>query len=214
MLSQRLIGVKFLVLFVFLTMAACTVLNAVDVQYWFGAGFGDIARFADSRQSRFYTPLMGSFIAMLVQLFFCCRIVSLRRAAWPLVLLAALISMTQCAGGMGAGILSYIVADEVNDATHTAFVYMWLIGQAIADVLIAAVMIVFFFKAKSNPATPQTAVRLIIETNLLSAVTAIVGMVLFVGVPNTTYFVCPTLIIPALTPDSESEYGSDAEDRV
>ncbi|KAJ7710423.1 hypothetical protein B0H17DRAFT_914355, partial [Mycena rosella] len=83
------LAVKLLVYFIFLTMTVCTCLNAADVQFWFGTGFGDIARFTDARHSRFYTPLMGSFIAMLVQLFFCHRIVVIRRAAWPISVLVA-----------------------------------------------------------------------------------------------------------------------------
>ncbi|KAJ7445085.1 hypothetical protein FB451DRAFT_1433621 [Mycena latifolia] len=192
---------KSLVYFMLLAMAVCTCLNAADVQFWFGAGFGDIARFADPRNSRFYTPLMGSFIAMLVQLFFCYRIVAVRNTAWPLSLLIALIAMAQCAGGMGGGIMSYIAEDEVHDAKRTIFVHLWLIGGAVADILIAATMSALLFKASSIPATRdavRSVVRLMIETNALSASVAIVGLVLFVGMPNTTYFVCPTMVLPGI----------------
>ncbi|KAJ6552525.1 hypothetical protein B0H10DRAFT_1659600, partial [Mycena sp. CBHHK59/15] len=60
--------------FILLSMTVCVTLNAADVEYWYGVGFDDISRFADPRQSRFYTPIMGSFIGLLVQLFFCYRI--------------------------------------------------------------------------------------------------------------------------------------------
>jgi hypothetical protein len=62
------------VYFVFLTMAVCACLNAADAHYWYGAHFGDIAAFAQPGFSPFYTPLMGSLIALAVQLFFCYRI--------------------------------------------------------------------------------------------------------------------------------------------
>lgn len=72
-------------------MFVCMILNAVDVQYWFGAGFGDITRFATPRLNRFYTSIMGSFIGMLVQLYLSYRIIVLRRRLWALTTLIALV---------------------------------------------------------------------------------------------------------------------------
>ncbi|KAJ6622763.1 hypothetical protein B0H10DRAFT_2012769 [Mycena sp. CBHHK59/15] len=167
---------------------------------------------ADPRNSRFYTPLMGSFIAMLVQLFFCYRVVVLRRVAWPLAVLIALISMAQCAGGMGSGILSCITAD-VHDAKRTALVYMWLIGGVASGVLIAATMTALLFHATSPRDAAKNIVRLVIETNTLSAIVTIVGFVLFFGVPNTSYFVCPTMILPGYTPTRCSSRSTGALSR-
>ncbi|KAJ7480843.1 hypothetical protein FB451DRAFT_1365214 [Mycena latifolia] len=196
--SKDALGLKFFVYFNFFAMTVCTILNAVDVQYWFGAGFGDIARFADPRDSRFYTPLMGSLVGLVVHIFFACRIVAVRRAAWPLAVLVALISMAQCAGGMGSGILAYI-APGVHDQKYTALAYTWLIGRAVADALIAGIMIAFLANPTVPRAAPITTVRLMIETNLLSALVSVVGLVLFLGVPNSTYFVCPTMILPGIS---------------
>ncbi|KAJ7466435.1 hypothetical protein FB451DRAFT_1402181 [Mycena latifolia] len=189
------LGLKVLVYFIFLAMAVCTILNAVDVQFWFGAGFGDIARFADPRDSRFYTPLMGSLVGLIVHIFFACRIVTARRTAWPLAVLVALISMAQCAGGMGSGILAYI-APGVHDQKYTALAYTWLIGRAVTDALIAGIMIAFLVHPTTPRAAPTTAVRVLIETNLLSALVSVVGLMLFLGVPNNTFFVCPTMVLP------------------
>ena len=78
---------------VFLVMLVCTCLNAADIYYWFGAGFGDITRFSKAGFSPFYTPLMGSVIALVVQLFFCYRISVFRtgsaRAVWWSVAIAS-----------------------------------------------------------------------------------------------------------------------------
>ncbi|KAJ7123951.1 hypothetical protein C8R43DRAFT_1147630 [Mycena crocata] len=193
--------VKLLVYFIFFVMLVCTCLNAADVEYWFGSGFGDISRFADPGYSRFYTPIMGSFIAMLVQLFFCYRIFVIKRAAWPASICIGLISMAQAAGGIGAGIIAYITANPKHDTPRTVLVHLWLAGGAAADVLIAAAMTYLLFKAAVIPSTRDLVkdiVRLIIETNTFSAAVAIVGLALFVGVPNTTYFICPTMILPGI----------------
>ncbi|KAJ7762391.1 hypothetical protein DFH07DRAFT_409631 [Mycena maculata] len=206
------LGFKFLVYFILLAMTACICLNAADIEYWFGTGFGQIQRFTDSRNVGFYVPLMGSFIAMLVQIFFCYRIVVIRRAAWPLAFLIALISMAQCAGGMGSGILGYMdpnMTDEVlgtnlfplHDNKHTILAYLWLIGDAVADVLIAITMTFLLLKADVVPATREIVHKvttLVVETNIFSAIIAVLSLLLFVGIPDTSYFACPTFILSGI----------------
>ncbi|KAJ6589257.1 hypothetical protein B0H19DRAFT_1367666 [Mycena capillaripes] len=197
------LAVKCLVYFIFLAMTACTCLNAVDAEFWFGDGFGDIERFSDPRNSRIYVLLFGSFIALLVQLFFACRILTIQRAAWPLPLLVSIIALAQCAGGMGAGIVSYLdnSDNKSRDRQRTILVYLWLVAGAAADVLIAGTMTCFML-ASAVVSAPRdivkSAVRLVIETNVFSTVVALLGLVLYVGVPHTTYWVCPTMILPGI----------------
>ncbi|KAJ7434276.1 hypothetical protein B0H11DRAFT_1938775 [Mycena galericulata] len=179
------LGIKLLVYFILLATTVCTCLNAADVEFWFGTGFGDIARFDDPRNLRIYTPLLGSLIAMVVQMFF-----SFRMSA-----------MLQCTGGMGTGILSYMEA-AMHDTMRTIFVYLWLIGRAAVDLLIAVTMTVLLRPILKTSIAPRdifkTAVRLIIETDALSAIAALLGLILYVGVPNTNYWTCPTMVLPAM----------------
>jgi hypothetical protein len=41
-------------------------------------------------------------------------------------------------------------------------------------------------------------VRLVIETNTLSMIVAVLSLILFYGTPNTTYFICPTMVLAKL----------------
>jgi hypothetical protein len=41
-------------------------------------------------------------------------------------------------------------------------------------------------------------VRLLIETNTFSASVAIIGLALLAGVPNTNYWICPSMILPGI----------------
>ncbi|KAJ7320785.1 hypothetical protein DFH08DRAFT_387258 [Mycena albidolilacea] len=193
------LGLKFVVYFIFLAMLVCTCLIAADLEYWFGSGYGDISRFADPRNSRFYNPLMGSLIGMIVQLFFAYRIFAMKRAAWPLALLTGLIALAQCAGGMGAGIVSYMDGNMVHDSTRTALAHLWLIAGAVVNILIAGTMT--FLLTVTTPPAPgivKNAVRMVIETNNLTTVAALVGLILFFACPNTTYWVCPTMVLPGM----------------
>jgi len=184
-------------------MTLSTCLNAADAAYWYGSGFGDIIKFSNANISPFYTPIMGSVIGMTIQLFFCYRIWIIKSSALYLSIGIGLISLTQAVGGVGAGAKTYIVGNEAHDGGRTILVYMWLIGAAVADVLIAASM-TFLLTNASRQNHRQThdlvkrIVRLIVETNTLSASVAIVGLILFAGVPGTNYFICPTMVIPGI----------------
>ncbi|KAJ7624472.1 hypothetical protein FB45DRAFT_1060766 [Roridomyces roridus] len=196
------IGTKFIVSFVLLLMTACICLNAVDVQFWFGAGFGDIGRFSDPRNSRIYIPLLGSFVAMVVQLFFCLRIISLKRSAWPLSMLIAVIGLGQCAGGMGASIISYMKNDNIADPKHTVFIYLWLIAAPVADILIAVTMTVLFVKTRKSDSSERDCLRsflrFFLETNTFTAIVAVLSLVLYLGLPDKTFFACPAMILPGI----------------
>ncbi|KAJ7480817.1 hypothetical protein FB451DRAFT_1238503, partial [Mycena latifolia] len=193
-------AIKWLVYTVFVVMAVCTCLNAADAHYWYAAGFGDLAKFGQARFSPFYTPLMGSVIALVVQLFFCYRISVFRAgAAWWSALIAV-ISLLQAAGGMGGGIKAFIAANEQHDHVRTILVYLWLVGDAVADLMIAGTM-TYLLRQASEPQTQDIVrgvVRLIIETNTFSASVAIIGLALFAGMPTADYFICPTMILPGI----------------
>ncbi|KAJ6452245.1 hypothetical protein C8R45DRAFT_1223575 [Mycena sanguinolenta] len=196
---KDMLGLKLYVYFIAIVMALCTCLIAADTEAWFGSGFGNVAGLEDARNARLYNPLLGSFIGMLVHLFFACRIFVIRRAAWPFVLLTCLLALAQCAGGMGAGIISYMDGNAVHDNTRTIFVYLWLIGSATVNILIAGIMTCLLLAAETEErGILKCTVRMVIETNTWTAISALLGLLLYVACPNTTYWVCPMLILPGI----------------
>ncbi|KAJ7910613.1 hypothetical protein B0H13DRAFT_599752 [Mycena leptocephala] len=196
-------SIKYMVYLIFFFMALSTCLNAADAYFWYASGFGNLIQFSQAHISPFYTPIMGSVIALMIQLFFCYRIWVIKKSALILSIVIAVISVVQAVGGLGGGIKAYVAANQVHDELRTILVYMWLIGDAVADVMIAIAMTVLLTQAsrenhRQTNDLVKRIVRLIIETNALSASIAIVGLVLFAGVPGTNYFVCPTMILPGI----------------
>ncbi|KAJ7192770.1 hypothetical protein C8J57DRAFT_1489461 [Mycena rebaudengoi] len=213
--------VKALVYAVFLMMSVSLCLNASDIHFLFA------------------TPVIGSLVGLLVQAFFAYRISMFRGARWVAGLIV-LISLAQAAGGMGSGLGVYLSETSPKDsaATFVNFIripllYLWLIGSAVADILIAISMtylvyalrfpVTYFLPSYScseslNPSTQhiiRRVVRLIIETNALTASVAVIALAVFSGFPvrgitlssnpityhnvwGTTYFICPTTILPGL----------------
>ncbi|KAJ7235734.1 hypothetical protein B0H12DRAFT_1327414 [Mycena haematopus] len=203
--------VQSLVYFLLFAITIDSCLMASDVSWWYVTSFGDVASFANPRFSNFYAPIMGSFIAMLVHFFFCFRIFVIRRAVWPVCILIALISMAQFVGGLGSGAFAYeeefkihsTNANEikVQDRVLASFLYLWLTGGAVADVLIAIIMTTLILKADMHSSTRgivKDIVHLILETNTFSAVVDLLALCLFVGFPSSSYCSCPGIIIPGI----------------
>ncbi|KAJ7910605.1 hypothetical protein B0H13DRAFT_2011578 [Mycena leptocephala] len=196
-------SIKWMVYIIFLVETVMTALNGVDVYHWFAEGFGDILEFAKPLISPAYTPIMGSVMALVVQTFFCYRIYIIKREALPLSVFIFVVALLQAAGGVGGGISAYLSANEEHDHNRIIFVYLWLIGDVIADVFIAGAMTFLLLRAsrqqhKQTNDIVKRIVQLTVETNTLSTLVAIISLILFYGTPNTTYFICPTMVLAKL----------------
>ncbi|KAJ7769344.1 hypothetical protein B0H16DRAFT_254152 [Mycena metata] len=206
---------KCIVYFILLAMTTAVCLNAADVEYWFGAGFGDISRLASPHHSRFTTPILGSFVALIVHLFFVYRVLALttptsacaspngRRHIWTWFFVFAIVgvALAQAAGGMASGIISYMSSTTISDEHQMRIIYVWLVGRAVADLGLAVVMTYLLLKSEDKSAKGdivKRTVRLCIESNGFTAVVSLVALILFLSVPNTTYFICPIMIIPEI----------------
>jgi len=192
--------IKALVYSVFLFETVNTCLNAADIYYWFASGYGNVLRFQDPHYSWFYTPVMDSIMSLIVQLFFCYRIWIIKKSSlWWCILIAA-VSVTQAIGGIIGGVKAHLQTDVAKRSQQTAEVYLWLVGDAVADIMIAVTMTIALLRARgelhrqTNDIVGRI-VRLTVETNTLSALIAIISMILFAGVPNTTYFIATTLFL-------------------
>ncbi|KAJ6502947.1 hypothetical protein C8R47DRAFT_219709 [Mycena vitilis] len=192
------LGVKLLVYFIFIAMTVCTCLNGVDVQSWYGVYYGQIRGFSARRNSPFYSPIMGSIIAAVVQLFFCYRIIVIKRAAWPLCVFIAINSGAQAIGGMGVGIGAF--KELYHTRTAGIFMRLWLIPGPIADVLIAVTMTYLLLRVDVAPRTRDIVkdiVTLVLETNMFSAAIAIIGLVLYFAVFQP-YCAAPIFMLPGI----------------
>lgn len=196
-------GIKLLVFGILILETLQVCLGAADIYYWFGAGYGNMIRLGRTYLSPFDTPLMGSLTSFTIQIFFCYRIRVLRKEFWPLCILIGTISTTQLYGGISGGIRGYLNKDFSSRDLHVEDAFLWLIGNAVADFLIAVTMIFLLLKSRTQEHkftndVISRLVRLIMETNSLTAGVAVFSVILFVAFPNANYFICPTLVIGKL----------------
>ncbi|KAJ7077687.1 hypothetical protein B0H15DRAFT_861516 [Mycena belliarum] len=188
---------KGLVYSVLLVETASVCLNASDLHHWFVVTFGDLSTFLRVRNAPFYAGIAGGINGTIVQFFFCYRILVIKRSAWPMAVLIALLSLTQCATGMASGLHTYIHPIEHWYIGAIIVFPTWLAGNALVEILIAVTMTYLLIRATASvqPSTRdliRAIVTLIIETNIFTAVVAILALSLFLGCPNADYFVTPT----------------------
>ncbi|KAJ7260111.1 hypothetical protein C8J57DRAFT_1338232 [Mycena rebaudengoi] len=198
-------GVKALVYGIYLTMLVCLCLDAADLHFWFAAGFGDLDKFQRTRFAGVIGPIVGSLVGLCVQLFFAYRISMFRQAVWFSGLIVV-ISLVAVVGGIGGGITPYLVDNgQVELLTKNQYliytpIQMWLICSAVSDVFIAAAM-TYLLTNTAEPGTQhivKRVVRLIVETNTLTASVALVDVILFTNVSKSTYWLCPAIALPEI----------------
>ncbi|KAJ6597162.1 hypothetical protein DFH09DRAFT_1357199 [Mycena vulgaris] len=149
-------------------------------------GFDGLGRFTDPSSSQFYAPTVGGVIVILVQLFFCWRMLPVRHV-WSLLIVAtSLAQFAIFASGRSGGILSYITPDPTK---QEASVHL----SIIVDVLVAATAISFLLRPSLRAIVEHS---LFNEPDTLSA--AIVRLVLLLGMPGNTHFILPTMVLPGI----------------
>jgi hypothetical protein len=79
--------------FVFLLETAQTALTGVDVYRWFITGFGNLDSLRNPNVSAIDSPTMSGIVSLIVQLFYCYRIWTLRKQLWWLSGIIAIVCM-------------------------------------------------------------------------------------------------------------------------
>ncbi|KAI0267869.1 hypothetical protein BC834DRAFT_62804 [Gloeopeniophorella convolvens] len=194
-------ALKFLVYFILIIETVQTALTGVDIFYWFANGFGNVIHLNNVYISFADTPVIAAFISLIIQSFFCYRIWVLEKSLWWLVAVIEAISGAQAVGGIVGGIKGHINGTFSDAHQSIKFVYVWLIGDAVADILIAVSLTYLLLRSRtrghqfSSNSMLVKLVRLTIETNAASATVAIFSLVVFVGWQKNNYFYVPTAIL-------------------
>jgi len=183
-----------------------TAMTAADLYFWYATGFGNLGHLGNVNISPADTPILCGIIAAVVQFFFAYRIYTLRQSYWWICILIVLTSILQTAGALGTGIRGFKLQEYAAFHDNVFFPQsfdVWLIGDAVCDVIIAGTMSWLFFISRREGVQHGNRilgrlVRLIVETNTLTAGMAIVSFICYVTLPNSPLFICTTLIMGKL----------------
>ncbi|KAH9980890.1 hypothetical protein BGW80DRAFT_1453845 [Lactifluus volemus] len=191
--------VKALAYFVFLLETVQTIMTGADTYYWFIEGYGVLERLQESHLTPIDIPLIEAVISLIVQEYFCYRIWTLTRNPWLCIAIGT-IAIVQFIGCFWGGMASLVVGKYI---VSKVALYLWTIPSAAVDILIAGSMIYLLRRVRdqgsrfSNHALVRV-VRLVVETNALTAGVAIGSLTLFLSFPNEIYYVFTSGIIGKL----------------
>ncbi|CAK5272697.1 unnamed protein product [Mycena citricolor] len=200
-------GLKWLVFSLFILDVLQTVMVTADAFHWFVFGFGNMIQLNDTFLNSWDVPMLDGIISLIVQLFYCWRIYILRGS---IVIPAAigLVSLTQCVAGIVTAVKAHMLGQLSLISTEVVEQTLWLVGGAVADVAIAAVLCYTLLTVrnagfKRSHSIITRIVQMTVETNALTASVALLGLVLFWAVPqHSTLVVPPTAIIGKLYTNS------------
>jgi len=199
------LSIKILIYTLLLIESAQVCCAAADVYYWFGAGYGNVIQFNNLHLSPFDTALLGSITAFIVQLFFCYRIWKLRKTDLYIVICVVIvgISALQLAGGIVGSVTAHsqeLWSALPGDTTTSLFIYLWLIGETVANFLIAITMTRLLLTSKTeNPkqsnGPANQAATLIVQSNSVTAIIALIATVLYATSSGANYYLTLTLML-------------------
>ncbi|KAH9952923.1 hypothetical protein BGW80DRAFT_1469118 [Lactifluus volemus] len=170
---------KLLVYVIFFIETLQTALSGADVYYWFVSGYGDIKHITSPYATPFDVPIIEAVVSSSVQFFFAFRIWLLgMKKSWCLSLIICLSSTIGSVAAFTGSILALIHRDFPNTDIQKILAMIWLSGNLMADIHIAAAMLYHLARRRkardglfSDHALDHylsKIVRLTVETNVMT----------------------------------------------
>ncbi|KAK7046319.1 hypothetical protein R3P38DRAFT_2507608, partial [Favolaschia claudopus] len=191
--------IKFLVYSVFTIDLAATVMCFADAYHWFASGYGNLLALNDIWLSGFDTPMLGAWLAAIVQCFYAYRLWTINKYTLPVVIIVVGGALAQVIAGIYGAVLAH---RAVTFAAAGPRVLNAAYVPAAVDVLIAITMTIILMRSRSNihahahtKFIVKKIINLTVETNLLSSTLAVLTVILLVGVPGTNYFTAPSIML-------------------
>ncbi|KAL0957032.1 hypothetical protein HGRIS_003133 [Hohenbuehelia grisea] len=188
--------IKAIVYSLFVLEMVQTVLMAYSAYKIFGSGYGDLDAFNEIQVDWFSVCILGAIIPGTVQAFYAHRLYmfSGSKIAGGIVLLLAAMA-TVC--GIVQGVFSKLTVFNSELTAKPTLVIIWMVSGVLCDVIIAGTMIYYLQAKRRRTLSPRIRdavtriVRYTVETGAITAIFAIVLLVLFVAFPNNNYYAVP-----------------------
>ncbi|KAF8169975.1 hypothetical protein K438DRAFT_2024530 [Mycena galopus ATCC 62051] len=177
----------------------------------FGSGYGNLDVFQKSALEWFPVCILGSVIAGTVQLFYAYRLRAFS-GSWIASGIVTFLALLQIGSGIGQGVISEQLVDRSKLTGKPICVTIWLVSTALCDVLIAGFMSYYVRwvsnQARSWPIIMQLKrdriksikmrnfisklVRYTVETGAITALVAVIQVVVQHAYPSNNYFETPS----------------------
>ncbi|KAF8908727.1 hypothetical protein CPB85DRAFT_1309252 [Mucidula mucida] len=174
-----------------------------DALEGFAVNFGSFDALDNVHMAWFDIPFLTSIIALIVQSFFAWRIYKLSEN-WILVSVVETVALLQCGAGVAGGLIiqTFRVYSRIplsKGASNS--IQVWLAASAACDIFIAVVMVCLLIRTpirfRRTKVLVSKLVRLTIETGTITAICAVVVLILFSTVGGS-YYACFGALVAVL----------------
>ncbi|PBK86522.1 hypothetical protein ARMGADRAFT_882414, partial [Armillaria gallica] len=194
---------KYLVYGIYVVEFVQTILVSHDIFATFGYGFGNIEALTAVHFNWLIVPIMSAVAAFVGQGFYAYRIFILSRSR-TIPAFVTCLSLTSSVGAIITGVYSFEANDIIKLNNRKTSIAIWCGGSALCDVVIAICMTYYASSFSLSLIFRQTRilvtklVRLTIETGSVTAVVALLSLILFFVFPGQTFYSTPVFIMPKL----------------
>ncbi|KAK0226593.1 hypothetical protein IW262DRAFT_777891 [Armillaria fumosa] len=194
---------KCLVYGIYIVEFVQTILVTHDAFAAFGYGFGDIDALTAIYFSWLTIPIMSGVVACVGQIFYAYRILILSKSQ-TVPILVTCVSLTSTVAAMITGARSFEAGNvlKLNNQRTSIAVGIWCGASALCDIIIAICMTYYLMRSDTGFRRTRLLVmkliRLTVETGSVTAVVALLNLILFFGFPHQTFHGTPALIMPKL----------------
>ncbi|PBK66286.1 hypothetical protein ARMSODRAFT_1006054 [Armillaria solidipes] len=199
---------KYLVYGVYVIEFVQTMLIAHDAFAMYGYGFGDIDALARMDYEWLSVPIMSAIVACVGQVFYAYRIFIVSKSQ-IIPILVICVSLTSSVAAVILGIGTFqdgnnteMANREMAHRKNQIAAGIWCGASALCDILIAICMTYYLMRSTTNFRRTRMLVtkiiRLTIETGSVTAVVALLTLILFFAFPQQGFYVTPALLVPKL----------------
>ncbi|KAK0194323.1 hypothetical protein F5146DRAFT_430732 [Armillaria mellea] len=194
---------QYLVYGIYVIEVVQTMFITHDVFATFGYGFGDLDSLTANHLYWFTVPIMIAISAGIGQIFYAYRIFVLSKSR-ILSIFIICISLPNFVASIFTGIYSFQAGSITRLTSRKLHVAAGIScgASALCDILIAICMTYYLMRSTTNFRRTRILItkiiRLTIETGSMTAVVALLSVVLFIVFPNQAFYMTPTLIMPKL----------------
>ncbi|PBK66292.1 hypothetical protein ARMSODRAFT_1021493 [Armillaria solidipes] len=202
---------KYLVYGIYTIEFVQTMIVAYDTFTVFGYGFGDIEVLTRMNHSWLTVPIMSAVAAGIGQVFYAYRIFILSKSR-IIPIFVICISLTSSVAAVITGVYAFQAGNviKLNNRKTSIALGIWCGASALCDILIAICMTCYassfsiLLMRDSNTRFRRTRtlitklIRLTIETGSVTAVVALLNVILFLVFRHQTFYMTPALLMPKL----------------
>ncbi|KAK0498688.1 hypothetical protein EDD18DRAFT_46668, partial [Armillaria luteobubalina] len=168
-----------------------------------GYGFGDIEALTRMNHSWLTVPIMSAVAAGAGQIFYAYRIFVVSKSRMVSIFVIC-VSLTSSVAAVITGIYAFQAGNviKLNDRKTAITIGIWCGASALCDILIAICMTYYLTRStydfRRTRMLVTKIIRLTVETGSVTAVVALLTVILFLVFPHKPFYTTPALLMPKL----------------